>query len=107
MYGIDRSGKQTFAFRGCRRRFARCRGSRARASLGGVRLCTCMAVHHNRLGVLGILRVGMVGIGEGGVREGRMLHRVWRTRFDWGPWRSLAGSVLLLLGRVLLLLLRI
>ena len=68
-------------------------GSRAWASLGGVRLCMCMAIHHNRLGVLGILGVGMVGIGEGDVQEGRMLHHVWRTRFDWGPWRSLGGSV--------------
>ena len=54
-----------------------------------------MAVHHDGLRVLGILRVGMGRVGEGGVLEWGMLHRVRRTGFDWGPWRSLAGPVLL------------
>jgi hypothetical protein len=55
-------------------RLGRCGGSRAWTSLGGVGLCTCMTVHHDRLGVLGILRVGVGGIGEGGVRERGVLH---------------------------------
>ena len=59
-----------------------------------------MAVHHDRLRVLGILRVGVGGIGKGGVLEWGMLHRVRGTRFDWGPWRSLAGPVLLWLLRI-------
>ena len=94
MYGKDWSGKQTFAFRGRRSRFVWCGGSRAWTSLRGVGLRTCMTVHHDRLRVLGILRVGVGGIGKGGVRERGMLHRVRRARIDWGPWRSLTGSVL-------------
>jgi len=43
------------------------------------------------------MRVGMIGISKGGIRELGMLHLVWRTGFDWGAWGSLTGSVLLLL----------
>ena len=66
-----------------------------------------MAVHHDGLGVLWILGVGMVWIGKGGVGERGMLHRVRRARLDRSAWRSLAGTMLLLLGRMLGLLLRI
>ena len=71
-----------------------------------------MAVHHDGLGVLWVLGVGMVRIGKGGVGEGGMLHRVRRAGFDGCAWGTLTCAVLLLLlllllGRVLLLLLRI
>lgn len=69
-----------------------------------------MAVHHDGLGVLWVLGVGMVRIGEGCVGEGGVLHRVRRAGFDGCAWGSLTCTVLLLLlllGRVLLLLLRI
>jgi hypothetical protein len=69
-----------------------------------------MAVHHDGLRVLWVLGVGMVWVGEGGVGERGVLHRVRRARFDGCAWGSLSGTVLLLLlllGGMLLLLLRI
>jgi hypothetical protein len=102
MFGVDWSEKQTFALRGRRRRFARCGWGRAWTGLRGVWLRTRVTVHHNRLRILGILRVGMVWIAKGGVRERGMLHRVRGTRFDWSAWGPLAGPMLLLLLLLLL-----